>query len=148
MRVVGLSLALVGLALASRGLGGAEAKKGSKLEGTWKPVSVVKGGKEEPDTKDHSLSFAGDTFTVRAGDKVEVKGTFKRDRSKKPRQIDMTVTEGPQKVTGKVLKGIYELKGDTLKWCFTADPDGDRPTEFAAPEGSKVMFITLKRVKP
>jgi uncharacterized protein (TIGR03067 family) len=147
MRVVGLSLLMVGLVLVSRGLGGQEAKKKSKLDGTWKPVSVVKNGKEEADTKDHSLLFAGDTFSVKAGDKVEIKGTFKRDRSKKPHEIDMTVTEGPEKVTGKVLKGIYELKGDTLKWCFTADPDGDRPTEFTAPEGRRVMFITLKRVK-
>jgi uncharacterized protein (TIGR03067 family) len=147
MRVVGLPLVLVGLVLASRGLGGAEAKKGSKLEGTWRPVSVVKGGKEEPDTNGHSLTFAGDTFTVRAGGKVEVKGTFKRDKSKTPHRIDMTVTEGPEKATGKVIKGIYELKGDTLRWCFTADPGGARPAVFAAPAGSKAMFITLKRMK-
>jgi uncharacterized protein (TIGR03067 family) len=147
LRITSLLLGAVALALLVGNTDGGEAKKKSKLEGTWKPVSVIKNGKDEPDKKDHSLTFAGDTFTIKEGDKVEIQGTFKTDKSKKPREIDMTVNEGPEKIKGKVLKGIYEQKGDTLRWCFTIDVDGARPAAFEAPEGSTLMFITLKREK-
>jgi uncharacterized protein (TIGR03067 family) len=147
MRIAGLTLLAFGLVLVSRGLSGEEAQKKSKLDGTWKPVSVIKNGKEEPDKKDHSLIIEGDKFTIREGDKLHASGTVKRDKSKKPHTIDFTVTKADDaKVEGKTLKGIYELKGDTLKWCFSM-PDEERPTEFAAPAGSKALFITLKRAK-
>jgi uncharacterized protein (TIGR03067 family) len=148
MRLVGVSAALtIGLLVViSGGQGGEKKEKKSKLDGTWKPVSVMKNGKEEEDKENHSLILKGDTFTIMKGDKAEVKGTFTTDKKAKPREIDMTVTEAAKDdAKGKVLKGIYELKDDTLKWCFSMD--AERPTEFAAPEGKKVMFITLKRDK-
>jgi uncharacterized protein (TIGR03067 family) len=148
MRLVGVSAALtIGLlVLISGGQGGEKKEKKSKLDGTWKPVSVMKNGKEEGDKEDHKLILKGDTFTIMKGDGVMAKGTMTRDKKKTPHEIDMTVTEADKdEAKGKVIKGIYELKDDTLKWCFSME--GERPTEFAAPEGKKVMFITLKRDK-
>ncbi|HMF19133.1 MAG TPA: hypothetical protein VKE98_18125 [Gemmataceae bacterium] len=47
----------------------------------------------------------------------------------------------------KIAKGIYEIKEDTLHWCSSAPGIETRPTEFAAPEGSMLLFVTLKREK-
>jgi uncharacterized protein (TIGR03067 family) len=120
------------------------------LQGAWRPVSSEAGGKDQTEeAKDHTLVFEGDTFAVKKGDEVRVKGTFKLDPTKKPRTIDMTVTEARRgEDKGKELHGIYELDKGTLKWC-TAEPGGtDRPKEFSTKEGTKHMLVTLKKEKP
>src|SRR5262249_61842606 len=93
--------------------------------------------------------FAGYTFALKKGDEVGLKGTFKLDPSKKPRAVDMTITEGGREgEKGKVLHGIYELGKGTLKWC-TSEPGGSgRPKEFSTKEGVNHMLVTLKKEKP
>jgi uncharacterized protein (TIGR03067 family) len=120
------------------------------LQGAWRPVSSEMGGKDQTaEAKEHLLVFEGDSFTVKKGDEVRVKGTFKLDPSKKPKAIDMTITESRRdQDKGKEMHGIYELGKDTLKWC-TAEPGGkDRPKEFATKEGTRLMLVTLKKEKP
>jgi len=128
-----------------------DAKKDQQaLQGTWTLVSAEQGGKDQTEeAKEHTLTFEGDTFSVKKGDEVKVKGTFKVDPSKKPRAIDMKITEAKKEQdNGKELHGIYELTKDGLKWC-TDEPGGeDRPTEFAAKEGTKHMLVTFKKDKP
>jgi uncharacterized protein (TIGR03067 family) len=127
-----------------------EVKKDQEaLQGTWRFVSSETGGKDQTEEfKDHLLVFEGDTFALKKGDEVGLKGTFKLDPSKKPRSIDMTITEGGREGDkGKVLHGIYEPEKDTLKWC-TAEPGGtDRPKEFSTKEGINHMLVTLKKEK-
>ena len=128
-----------------------EVKKDQEaLQGSWKVVSSEAGGKDQTEQfKDHLLVFEGDTFALKKGDEVGLKGTFKLDPSKKPRAIDLTITEGGREgEKGKVLHGIYEVGKDTLKWC-TAEPGGtDRPKEFSTKEGINHMLVTLKKDKP
>jgi uncharacterized protein (TIGR03067 family) len=138
--VLALTATLVAL---SGGVAG-EAKK-SKLEGTWKVVAAVEGGKEAPKADEYTLLITGDRFTFKQGDAVKFSGTFKRDRTKKPRQIDATVTEGPDKYKGKTSLGIYEFKDDTLRWCAGEPGSDERPSAFASPEGSRILLMTLKR---
>ncbi len=134
---------------------GAEQKKGDAkkdreaLQGTWMPVSSEQAGKDQSEeAKEHRLIFEKDTFTVKRGDEVVVKGTFKLDPTKKPKTIDMTVTEGRREQDqGKELHVIYELTKDGLKWC-TSEPGGtERPKEFATKEGTRDLFVTLKKEK-
>jgi uncharacterized protein (TIGR03067 family) len=140
---------LVGLLL------GADAKKddakkdAEKLQGTWKVVSGEQDGKAQDNARDFVMVFDKDSFTVKRGDEVAVKGTFKLDPSKKPKTIDMTITEDRKaQDKGKVARGIYELDKDTLKWC-TAEPGGDdRPKEFVTKEGTRHMLITFQKEKP
>src|SRR5436309_3474311 len=67
-----------------------------KLEGTWAAVAVVHGGREVPaeHIRDARMVFSGDTFVIRHGEQVVMKGTYKLDPSKTPPAIDLTFTEG------------------------------------------------------
>jgi uncharacterized protein (TIGR03067 family) len=144
MRVWGVTLLVAGL------LAGAQADdaKGEqeKLKGTWTLVAAERGGQkaEEDRIKDIKLTVAGDKITLKTpnGDNVS---TFKLDPAKKPKAIDIIPTDGPNK--GKPRPGIYELDGDTLKLCYNAEPDQDRPTEFATKPGARQMLMILKRDK-
>jgi uncharacterized protein (TIGR03067 family) len=120
-------------------------KEYAKLTGTWKIVSVeVEGAKPEEDfLKNARLVVKGDKFTFKRGD-LSNGGTYKVDVTAKPKTIDITYTEGPEK--GKTLLGIYDLEGDTGKICI-ALPGNDRPKEFVSKPGSGHVLEVLKREK-
>ncbi len=139
------------LAILVAALLAADSKKDEEaLQGTWKPVASEQGGKDQTEeAKEHVLIFEKDTFTVKRGDEVALKGTFKVDPSKKPKTIDMTVTQGRRdEDKGKEIHGIYELDGDTLKWCTSRPGNKERPKEFSAKEGGDTMLVKLKKEKP
>jgi uncharacterized protein (TIGR03067 family) len=117
-----------------------------KFQGTWTFESSEAGGKKSPadEFKGVTVTFEGDTHTVKKGDEVLQVGRQKIDPSKSPKNIDVTMTEGPSK--GAVMFGIYEFSGDTLKVCFDAEGK-KRPTEFKSPPGSQVFVNVHKRVK-
>jgi uncharacterized protein (TIGR03067 family) len=56
--------------------------------------------------------------------------------------MDITIAAGSQ--TDATMEGIYELKDDELRICAKVFGK-DRPSEFAAPEGSSIVLLTLKR---
>ena len=118
----------------------------AKLDGSWSMVSgeangqampkdMVSDGKRVAKDGETSISFGGQIF---------FKAKFTVDPTKKPKTIDYVMTEGLTK--GKIQFGIYELDGDTVKFCFAA-PGKDRPTEFAAKEGSQCTLSVWKRDK-
>lgn len=115
-------------------------KKGG-LQGTWEGD---RNGKKLVLTFDKK----GFTFVM---DADTVKGTFKADPKKDPKEIDMMVTdaEGPHaEFKGKTSLGIYELKGDSLRWCASEPGRDKRPTQFVDSEGdAKYMLVELKRTK-
>jgi uncharacterized protein (TIGR03067 family) len=60
--------------------------------------------------------------------------SFRVDTKAQPHAIDFIVSDGE---SGELVsRGIYELKGDTLRICRTVKKGGDRPTKFAAEKGS------------
>jgi uncharacterized protein (TIGR03067 family) len=128
-----------------------DAKKDREaLQGAWTIEASETGGTDRTEeVKDHRIVFEGDTFALKKGDEVGLKGTFQLDPSKKPAAIDVTITEGGREgEKGKVLHGIYELGTNTLKWC-TSEPGGtDRPEGFSTKEGVNHMLVTLKKEKP
>lgn len=79
------------------------------------------------------------------GDRIIAGGTSKLDRSKKPPAIDSVYTEGPDQ--GKAFKGIYQLNGDTLKFCRFGSPDKERPTEFRTTAESGGIVSVYQRRK-
>jgi uncharacterized protein (TIGR03067 family) len=95
-----------------------------------------------------SMQFKEGKFTI-AFDGKEAKGTFKLDPDKKPKQIDMTITDFEEaKVIGKVALGIYDFDGETLKWCANSPGREGRPETFPDNPGEgKYLYALFKRVK-
>jgi uncharacterized protein (TIGR03067 family) len=117
----------------------------AKLQGTWK--AEVEGKKAE--FKFDKDNFTG-TFSEGEGKTFVVKGTVTLDAKKKPKEMDIKITDFPVKeLVGKTIPCIYDVDGDTLKWC-AGDPDkGARPKEFPAKEGEGKdgIYLVLKRAK-
>jgi uncharacterized protein (TIGR03067 family) len=120
-------------------------KELEKLRGTWKWVFMEQEGTKLPEAtfKDSRLIIDGDKFLARDPQQT-LKGTFTVSVSQKPKTIDVTFTEGPEK--GKSFKGIYELEGDTYKVCL-ALPGKERPTEFVSKPESGYVLEILRREK-
>ena len=115
-----------------------------KLQGTWEFVSSQFGGKEAQGPEAEQMKMLKYVFK---GDKLTAKtpGQFTLDASKKPKQIDLKIDDGPENERG-TWKGIYELKGDDLTLCM-APPNQDRPTAFESKEGELTVLLKLKRAK-
>jgi uncharacterized protein (TIGR03067 family) len=141
-----LTVAALGLVLVAADDKKDDAKKDKeKLAGKWTIVSVTHDGKEDDKAKEEgTATFEGDELTIHLGGK-DHKGTFKIDPDKKPKEIDITPGDGPEK--DKVLQGIYSLDKDELKICITHDSAGSRPTELESKEGSKTLLIVFKKAK-
>jgi len=148
MRGRSLCLVVIGSLVATGALlGGDNEAVLKKLQGTWKFVSQEMDGKEAPKDKlaKMTITFEGDKWTVRDGDKVAQAGTHKFDPSKKPVQVDAKVTEGESK--GSTMLGIAEWKGDnTMRVCF--DPKGkERPKTFDSKDGRFVAVVEREKKK-
>ena len=135
-----------GLLLAAQDAGKADLEK---LQGTWSTVSLVSNGKTVmdesmppkpgPTTK---LVYDGTQWKVIVGDKTVATGTFKIDATKTPKEIDILDESGT--INDKTKLAIYELEGDTFKYCI--GPAGKpRPAEFSAREGSGNALIVSRR---
>jgi uncharacterized protein (TIGR03067 family) len=120
-------------------------KEIERFQGTWVFESVNVEGEAAPaeSLKGAKLVIKGDKFTAHEG-KEELHGTFKVDPSKKPKTLDVTFSDGPDK--GKTMQGIYELTGDTYKVCIGM-PGKERPKEFVSKKGSGHVLEVLKREK-
>jgi RNA polymerase sigma factor (sigma-70 family) len=132
------------LALADRpaAAGKDEAPKDEeKILGTWTLVSGEEGGQKAPEEriKQAKLIFAADgKMTAKLGER-EQEFTYQLSPAKKPKEFSVADDKG------RTMLGIYKLDGDTLTVCY--DRGGDRPAEFASPEGTRVVLEVLKRVK-
>jgi uncharacterized protein (TIGR03067 family) len=123
----------------------AAAKEYARFAGTWKWVSIEVDGKKGPleAMQNLRLILKGTDFSLREGANT-VRGTYKLDVTKNPKQIDATFTDGPDK--GQTLLGIYELTNDTYRVCM-AMPGKPRPTDFVSRPGSGDVLELLHRVK-
>ena|SRR5438309_8995474 len=117
--------------------------KDDGIQGTWRPSEAELGGQKYPDEfrKTIKLVVKDDKYTVTVGQAVD-EGTIKLMPSAKPKAMDITGTEGPNK--GKTFPAIYERNGDTLRICY--DLSGKkRPTEFKSEPGTQLFLVTYKR---
>src|SRR5262249_55380185 len=124
---------------------GADAKEDS-IEGTWVPSAAELGGKTFLDEvrKTIRLVVEGDRYTVTVGTEPD-RGTCKLDPSAKPKALDITGTDGPNK--GRTILAIYERDGDTLRICYDLSGKG-RPREFKTEAGTRLFLVTYKREGP
>jgi uncharacterized protein (TIGR03067 family) len=112
-----------------------------KLEGTWKLVAGEEDGRviTDEELRDAPLAIIkGDTLQFkRKGDRLE-EGAITIDPAKK--QIDFVFKVR----TTRIIKGLYQVDGDTLKFCLGA-PNAERPAKF---ESKGAKLATFKRQKP
>src|SRR4051812_32785637 len=100
----------------------------AKLEGEWLAESIE--GRNDGPPGDVRFTFTDAKISIKEGarDQPEWAG-YTLDLSKKPAQIDIR----PGNVKDKVVQGIIEVKGDTVRLCF--GKEADRPTEFKGDAG-------------
>ncbi len=123
------------------------------VQGTWKVVTFEESTREMPAeaVKQFRVTITEKTFRMATPDWKAIEGTYQLDAGKKPKWFDLTdvtITKPPPdkaKSTRKVLKGIYELDGDTLKIVLRQAEGGERPKDFAGGQGLAVLI--LKRDK-
>jgi len=148
MRLHALLIVGAGLLIAADDKGDAAKKDAEKLQGTWKLVSLEVDGKKATKgeiKQEQKMVVEGDKFSSTVDDKHSFKGTFKLDPTKKPKAVDVQVTEGDFK--GKTLLGIYDVEKDSLRACY-APPGKERPAEFDSKAGSGLYLYVYKRAKP
>lgn len=134
------------LIVLSSSLAVSDDSKPEMLDGIWLPSTAELGGKAFPDEvrKSIRLEIKGDQYTVTVGNRPD-RGTCKLEPSTKPKSLDITGTEGPNK--GKTILAIYERSGDTLRICYELGGKG-RPSEFKTAEGTRLFLVEYKLQKP
>jgi uncharacterized protein (TIGR03067 family) len=132
MRSFGL-IAVVVLVAADAGEDAAK-KDLEKFQGNWQLISMERDGKKTPqeDAKKITLTIQGNKFVLRKDGEVISEGTMTLDPTKKPKEIDETITTGPNK--GKVFSAIYEIDDERHRICFAA-AGKERPTAFSSSSG-------------
>ena len=115
------------------------------LAGKWKLEKAELGGKDALGfLKDLKFEIGeGGKYAIELGGQKDI-GTFSVDPSKKPAEMDIKGTEGPNK--DKTIKAIYKLDGDTVTICYGLG-GGDRPTKFETKEGTMQFLAVYKREK-
>lgn len=138
------SVLAIGLLVAADRSPGNGYQDEGKPQGTWTFVKSEKDGQPTPEAelKAMTITFEADKFVIKKGDEVVEAGTHKLDPSKKPAEADVKITEGEDK--GQTRLGIYEMTGDTLKYCF-AKEGMPRPKEFKG--GTGLISGELKKKK-
>jgi len=115
------------------------------VEGVWKPAEAELGGRKLPEAviSKWRLELAKGKYAV-TGTESPDNGTYLVDATKKPKAMDVTGTDGPNK--GKTFPAIYELDGDTLRICY--DLSGkERPKEFKTAAQTMLYLVTYKQEK-
>ncbi len=118
----------------------------ARLQGEWLMVSGSADGQAMPDAMRTTSKRVcnGDETTVTVGGQLMLKAKFKINPSLKPKTIDYEMIDGWTK--GKKQLGIYELEGDTVKFCFSA-PEAERPADFMSKPGDRRTLSVWKREK-
>jgi uncharacterized protein (TIGR03067 family) len=110
----------------------------AKWQGTWKIVSV----NGQPMPAKMQWVVEGDHYNVRMDGKSMEKWNITIDAGKK--HVDAFHHDTPKGTYGGKLKGIYEIKGDSLKVCY--DMTGQQyPKSFEAGPGLPQVTYEFKR---
>jgi uncharacterized protein (TIGR03067 family) len=117
----------------------------AKFQGNWQLISMERDGKQTPpeDAKKITLTIQGDKFILRKDAVTISEGTMSLDATKKPKEIDETITTGPNK--GKSFLAIYEIDDEQHKICFAA-AGKEWPTSFSS-GGGQILQVWKREKK-
>ncbi len=128
-----------------------EAAELKKLQGVWKVTRLETGRGVAPAKEIEPMrwEFVGDTVITIDGPEENQRQKMQvlLDLAKSPKQMTLTATGLKPEVAhvGNKTEGIYELKGDTLRFCSSA-PGTPFPTEFKVEKGARMGLIEFERV--
>ncbi len=89
------------------------------------------------------MTITGDRIRAKDPARDMGTGTYRLDATTHPGTLDTEGIDGPTR--GKRYLGIYQLDGDTLRWCV-GNPGRPRPTEFRTRTGDqRLMVLTRTR---
>jgi uncharacterized protein (TIGR03067 family) len=112
-------------------------------QGTWKLVSATSNG--EPETGDMAWVVDGDHYNIRLNGRTGA-DPYSFTLDTKQKHIDVHHHDTPKGTYGGKFKGIYEIKGDSLKVCY--DLKGEQyPEAFDAGRGSRRVVFQFQREK-
>ncbi len=122
-----------------------------KLQGAWRVTRLEDNKRGVAPAKAIELmrwEFAGDIVspTDNPDDNSRRKLRIALEPTQSPKQITLTQLTGPKDEIGDKLKGIYELKGNTLRICIGMEPGEARPTEFKVAKDVNGTLIELERI--
>lgn len=87
-----------------------------------------------------TLQINSDEFAVMVKGQVADGG---RLDFKNGSDLDVVGLQGVNK--GKTFKCIFKTEGDYLTICYNMDVDGERPTDFTSPSGTKILLVTYQK---
>jgi uncharacterized protein (TIGR03067 family) len=109
-----------------------------RLQGTW---NFVSGSREA------QLFINGEQFSVLFKNGDIYRGTIALDPVARPKRLDMTIEEGPERHRGKTARCIYALDANRLLWAAGKPGEDDAPKFFPPPEDKEHAHIVFERVK-
>jgi RNA polymerase sigma-70 factor (ECF subfamily) len=107
------------------------------IQGTWIPVSAEQNGKKIPKEGVDLFTFTGDKVAMHSPGGERREGTYTIDPEKKPKELDLTFGKN-------TIMGIYELKGNTLKYVGM---ERGRPSDLDSTGATLVIFERKKEAK-
>lgn len=92
-----------------------------RFQGTWGTVAG---------RRPAQFFVSGGHITVHFSDGDIYMGAFTLAEGTRPGAMDICIEEGPDHHRGLTAHCIYELDGDTLRWCTATPGHAERPTAF------------------
>jgi uncharacterized protein (TIGR03067 family) len=119
----------------------------ARLQGTWAMASGSADGAPLPDPYLAQMRrvLTGNDLIVTMAGSLYFRATVVLNPSTSPKSIDYHMTAGT--TAGAVQLGIYEIRGDTVRFCF-ASPNAARPTDFSSTPGDGRTASTWIRAGP
>lgn len=106
------------------------------LQGAWVTIA----GRREAE-----FLVCGQQIAVHFADGDIYMGTFELGMTTCPHTMDVRITAGPVHHVGQTARCIYELDGDTVRWCTAGPGVKDRLTRIPSADESPYLSLVLRR---
>jgi uncharacterized protein (TIGR03067 family) len=106
-----------------------------RIQGTWGTVAGRRPAR---------FFVSGSHLTVHFADGDIYMGAFTLAEGTRPKAMDVRIEEGPDHHRGLTAHCIYELDGDTLRWCTATPGRAERPSAFDE-HNPQLLCLILRR---